>query len=135
MKTTSQKNTKGNPEPKTGARLPIDQQEFSKTEACLPIDPETRKTNRGLPTDQVIALLQQTAPELLYLAEVVGKWIWIQFRSEPAPEVRQKLSQLGFHWNNSRQTWQHPCGQFRQSSGSDPREKYPNYYPADQKTA
>ena len=101
----------------------------------LPIDTEARKRNRSLPTEKVLNLLQTGSPDLFNLAEVVGKWVWVTFQAQPAAEIRQTLAQLGFHWNRTRQAWQHPCGQFRLSSSSDPREKYPNHFPADQKAA
>jgi hypothetical protein len=102
----------------------------------LPIDTEARKKNRTLPTDKVLAMLQQQDRRLWELAEVVGGrpdsgWIWVSFSEQPAPTVRQTLAQLGFHWNRTRQAWQHPCGQFRLSSAGDPHEKYTSYQPAD----
>ena len=97
----------------------------------LPIDSEARMKNRTLPTDKVLALLQQQDRRLWELAEVVGKWIWVSFSEQPAPTVRQTLAQLGFHWNRTRQSWQHPCGQFRLSSAGDPHEKYQAYHPAE----
>jgi hypothetical protein len=45
----------------------------------LPIDREARRANRGLPTDDVLALLHTVNPDLFGLAEVVGEWIWVQF--------------------------------------------------------
>ena len=101
-----------------------------KKDARLPIDTEARKKNRTMPTDKVLALLHTVNPDLFNLAEVVGKWIWVAFRETPAPELRQQLAQLGFHWNRERQAWQHPCGVFRLSSVQDPHEKYSSYYPA-----
>ena len=53
------------------------------------------------------------------------------FRETPAPELRQILAQLGFHWNRERQAWQHPCGAFRLRGFQDPHEKYASYFPAD----
>jgi hypothetical protein len=51
--------------------------------------------------------------------------VWVTFREQPAENVRAGLSQIGFHWNNSRKCWQHPCGQFAtEGSGADPRQKY-----------
>jgi hypothetical protein len=41
---------------------------------------------------------------------VVGKWVWIQFSDKQPPTITSVLSELGFHWNNTRQAWQHPCG-------------------------
>jgi len=96
----------------------------------LPIDSEARKANRTLPTPKVLSLLHQQLPAAYRLAEVVGKWIWVQFKEQPAAEIRQQLAQLGFHWNRERQAWQHPCGQFSLSSSADPHEKYSSYHPA-----
>ena len=105
--------------------------ETPKQDSRLPIDTEARKHNRTLPTEKVLALLQQQDRRLWELAEVVGKWIWVSFSESPAPTVRQTLAQLGFHWNRTRQAWQHPCGQFRLSSAGDPRERYASTRPAD----
>ena len=55
------------------------------------------------------------------IASVVGSWIWIQFKSEPPAETRRDLSQLGFHWNNKRKLWQHPCGSIMQQDATLPR--------------
>ena len=95
----------------------------AKPDSRLPIDSEVRKQNRTLPTPKVLTLLHQQLPAAYRLAEVVGKWIWVQFKEQPAAEIRQQLAQLGFHWNRERQAWQHPCGQFSLSSASDPHEK------------
>ena len=133
MKTTSQKNTKGTPSQirtvEQQAAAP-QAQATDKRDERLPIDTEARKQNRTLPTEQVLALLQQQDRRLWEMAEVVGKWIWVSFSEQPAPTVRQTLAQLGFHWNRARQSWQHPCGQFRLSSAGDPHEKYQAYHPA-----
>ena len=142
MKTTSQKNN-------SGAREQIRniEQTNTNTEAApvaqpagpsgtdrkdnrLPIDSEARKANRTLPTPKVLNLLLTTLPDVYRAAEVVGKWVWVQFKEQPAAEIRQQLAQLGFHWNRERQAWQHPCGQFRLSSNNDPHEKYSSYRPA-----
>jgi integrase len=72
----------------------------------LPIDTEARKKNRTLPTAKVLELLKTSSPGLFNLAEVVGKWVWVSFRETPAPELRQILAQLGFHWNRERQAEQ-----------------------------
>jgi hypothetical protein len=83
----------------------------------------------------VLELLRQHLPDKYGLAEVVGKWIWIEFPEAPAQVVRTQLSQLGFHWNNARKCWQHPCGVVTQRGQDQPREKYPSYFPADQVAA
>jgi len=137
MKTTSQKKSNRLPQE---SKLVVPQAQTPeaggqtgtvKQDTRLPIDSEARKANRTLPTEKVLTLLQQQDRRLWELAEVVGKWIWVSFSEQPAPTVRQTLAQLGFHWNRTRQAWQHPCGQFRLSSAGDPHEKYPTYNPAD----
>jgi hypothetical protein len=98
----------------------------------LPIDTEARKKNRFLPTDKVLELLKTSNSGLFNLSEVVGKWIWVAFRETPALELRQILAQLGFHWNNTRQTWQHPCGTYRfKRANYDPRRRYGSRFAAD----
>jgi len=106
-----------------------------KPDTRLPIDTEARKKNRTLPTPKVLNLLLTSLPDVYRLAEVVGKWVWVTFKEQPAAEIRQQLAQLGFHWNRERQAWQHPCGEYRLSSVQDPHEKYASYHPADHKTA
>ena len=139
MKTTSQKKSVGTPgqirtvEQTATAAAPQAQPE--KKDNRLPIDTEARKKNRTLPTPKVLELLKTSNPGLFNLAEVVGKWVWVTFRETPAPELRQILAQLGFHWNRERQAWQHPCGAFRLRGFQDPHEKYASYFPADNKTA
>ncbi len=95
-----------------------------------------RDENRALATEKVLDLLRQWLPAAYELAEVVGKWVWVTFPEQPAEQVRGQLSQFGFHWNNSRKCWQHPCGQFATAGSSqDPREKYGSHFPADLKAA
>ena len=102
-----------------------------KQDSRLPIDRQQRTKNRTLPTPKVLNQLFTTLPDVYRLAEVVGKWVWVQFNETPAAEIRQQLAQLGFHWNGQRQTWQHPCGNYSLGSRNDPHEKYSNYFPAD----
>jgi hypothetical protein len=98
-----------------------------------------REENRALSTEKVLDLLRQWLPAAYDLAEVVGKWVWVTFPEQPAEQVRGQLSQFGFHWNNSRKCWQHPCGQFAipqsRDSGADPRQKYGSRFAADLKAA
>src|SRR5262245_13726583 len=91
-----------------------------------------RDANRTLPTERVMELLRSKMPEQYNLAEIVGKWVWVTFAEIPSDKIRAGLSQLGFHWNNVRKCWQHPCGQVRERGTQDPREKYGSHFPADQ---
>jgi hypothetical protein len=91
-----------------------------------------RRVNRSLDRETLLAVLRGSAPRFFDLAEVVGKWVWIQFQQQPAVEIRQQLAELGFHWNNARQAWQHPCGLYRHEAANfDPRRVYGSYFAAD----
>jgi hypothetical protein len=90
---------------------------------------EERERNRQLPVEKVLAVLKRWMPRQYELAEVVGKWIWITFPEQPVECVRAELSQLGFHWNNTRKCWQHPCGQILPRGQQDPHTKYESYFP------
>ena len=82
-----------------------------------------RRMNRSLDTFRLLNLLRARTPEFFGVAEVVGKWVWIQFADKQPPTVTSQLAELGFHWNNRRQVWQHPCGVFK-GEPVDPRSKY-----------
>ena len=69
--------------------------------------------------------LKADMPEIWSKAQVVGKWVWLEFTIPPIKEIRAKLKELGFHWNAGRKCWQHPCGVRRGRSGRDPRGVYP----------
>lgn len=91
-----------------------------------------RRVNRSLDTETLLALLRGSAPRFFELAEVVGKWVWIQFADKQPVEVTRVLAELGFHWNRARQTWQHPCGFHREVAAPyDPRKRYGSYFAAD----
>jgi hypothetical protein len=135
MKTTSQKKANRLPQESEQSQQAVSTAATEKIDSRLPIDAEARKKNRTLPTVKVLELLKNANPGLFNLAEVVGKWVWVAFRETPAPEMRQILAQLGFHWNRERQAWQHPCGAFRLRGFQDPHEKYESYFPADSRAA
>jgi hypothetical protein len=135
MKTTSQKKSNRLPQESKQSQQAVSTAATEKKDSRLPIDAEARKKNRTLPTPKVLELLKNANPGLFNLAEVVGKWVWVAFRETPAPELRQILAQLGFHWNRERQAWQHPCGAFRLRGFQDPHEKYESYFPADSRAA
>ncbi len=92
--------------------------------------------NRSLDTGKLLSLLRSEVPNFLALAEVVGKWVWIQFPDKQPSKVTRVLAELGFHWNRARQTWQHPCGLDRNAAATvDPRQKYGSYLATDIKPA
>lgn len=78
--------------------------------------------------ENVLALLgklKQEMPEIWGEAVVVGQSVWLEFNVPPSNEIRERLKELGFHWNDRRKCWQHPCGVERGRSSHDPRGKYP----------
>jgi len=87
--------------------------------------------NRKLSTEAVLNYLRTKFPQQYGLAEVVGKWIWLD--ASPSAGLSKALWALGFHWNNRRRLWQHPCGRFDPfaSHPADPRAKYRCFFPAD----
>ena len=130
MKTKSQV-TKSDP----GLRVRSSNHQSAERPPLPPIDMARRRANRELPAERVIQLLEKEAPGMFNMAEVVGKWVWIQFREKQPRTVTAVLAEFGFHWNNKRQAWQHPGGAITPGTESDPREKYPSYFPADVKAA
>jgi hypothetical protein len=89
--------------------------------------------NRELPTQKVLDYLRAQLPQQYELAEVVGKWIWLDFPAASHRAAANTLWRLGFHWNQRRCVWQHPCGAFAPyvSHPADPRTKYGSYFAAD----
>ena len=95
------------------------------------IDLALRRANRALNTERLLALLRNETPRFFEVAEVVGKWVWIQFADKQPSEITMVLSELGFHWNNTRQAWQHPCGTIPVEAATyDPRRRYGSYFAA-----
>jgi len=126
MKTTTRQNTK------TGLKNRTQQSSTERPQ----IDLQKRSANRELNTDALLALMRREAPGFFDRAEVIGKWVWIQFEQKQPSEVTRVLAELGFHWNSIRQAWQHPCGTSRDAtSPTDPRSKYGSYFAADAQAA
>jgi hypothetical protein len=125
MKTTAKKNQK------TGL---LSRSEQSGTDNRHEIDLDLRRANQALETEKLLALLRKDAPHFYEISEVVGKWVWVQFSDKQPPTITSVLAELGFHWNNSRQAWQHPCGTIRRERATfDPRRRYRSYFAADMK--
>jgi hypothetical protein len=98
------------------------------------IDFARRVANRSLDTEKLLALLRSETPNFFEIAEVVGKWVWIQFADKQPFQVTGVLAELGFHWNNTRKAWQHPCGTAPVEAATyDPRRRYGSYFAADVK--
>jgi hypothetical protein len=93
--------------------------------------------NRRLPTETVLNYLRARLPKQYELAEVVGKWVWLDVSPGRKPAPASLLWALGFHWNQRRGVWQHPCGSFDPlgSQPTDPRLSYRPYFPADRQPA
>jgi hypothetical protein len=89
-------------------------------------------TNRELPTQTVLDLLKRELPSQYELAEIVGKWVWLEFPKASHRAAANTLYRLGFHWNQRRCVWQHPCGAFTPYSShpGEPRAKYGSQFAA-----
>jgi hypothetical protein len=123
MKTTAKQNQK------TGL---LSRSEQLDTENRPEIDLALRRANRALETEKLLALLRSDAPRFFEIAEVVGKWVWIRFSDKQPPTITSVLAELGFHWNHTRQAWQHPCGTIQKERAAfDPRKRYRSYFAAD----
>ena len=84
------------------------------------------RANRELPTQTVLDLLKAQLPTQYELVEIVGRWVWLDFPAHTHRAAANVLWRLGFHWNQRRCLWQHPCGAcapYNVHSG-DPRSKY-----------
>ena len=88
MKTTAKKNQK------TGLLSRSEQLGF---EGRPEIDFDLRRANRTLDTERVLLLLRTEAPRFFEIAEVVGKWVWIQFSDKQPPTITSVLAEFGFH--------------------------------------
>jgi hypothetical protein len=91
--------------------------------------------NRELPTQKVLDFLRAQLPQQYELAEIVGRWIWLEFPKASHRAAANTLFRLGFHWNQRRCVWQHPCGACAPYAAhpNDPRTKYGSYFVADVK--
>lgn len=83
-------------------------------------------TNAASATNTLVLLdkLKTEMPEIWDQAQVVGRWVWLEFNIPPAGAIRENLKKLGFHWNHQRKCWQHPCGRPSLRAGGDPRSYY-----------
>ena len=126
MKTT-------NPKIEASAPANVRPSSVSKTRAGQQPEFVRHRNNRRLSTEAVLNYLQARLPKQYELAEVVGKWVWLDVSPARKPGLASVLWALGFHWNQRRGVWQHPCGSFDPlgSHPTDPRAKYRSYFPAD----
>jgi cell wall-associated NlpC family hydrolase len=63
------------------------QQSSIKTDKRAKINIARRQANRALNTDRLLAVLRRETPKFFELAEVVGKWVWIQFDGKQPPLI------------------------------------------------
>lgn len=87
------------------------------------------KLNRMLSRNQVLEQLLRKSPVLFQQASIVGEWVWIENHelhpSKLLVEIVVFLRNIGFHYNEDRFAWQHPCGHpCKKLIGRDPREYY-----------
>jgi hypothetical protein len=92
----------------------------------MPRNGETMSADTASMTNTLALLdkLKTEMPEIWGEAQIVGRWVWLEFNVPPMQEVRSNLKKLGFHWNGKRKCWQHPCGVPRPGLDGDPRSYY-----------
>jgi hypothetical protein len=73
--------------------------------------------------ESLLILIHREAQEFWELAEVVGRWVWIQFNDRRPRPITAALPEFVLHWNRRRQILQHPCGTIAASSNPDPRRR------------
>jgi RadC-like JAB domain len=81
-------------------------------------------TASGNKTLALLDTLKTEMPGIWSEAQIVGRWVWLEFNIPPEREIRTRLKELGFHWNGPRKCWQHPCGVSRPRLKGDPRSYY-----------
>jgi len=57
-------------------------------------------------------------------ADVVGRWVWVNFTTKPSAEIRQSMKDYGFRWSSRRGEWAHNCGHPTTRGRCMPRVKY-----------
>jgi hypothetical protein len=102
MKTTNQKM-------EAAAPANVRPSSVSKTSNAERVDAK-HNPNRELSTQTVLDCVRAQLPQQFELAEIVGKWIWLDFPAASHRAAANTLWRLGFHWNQRRCLWQHPCG-------------------------
>jgi hypothetical protein len=75
------------------------------------------------PSAGTLEIVQWCAAEHIP-AELVGRWVWVQFPAKPAPEIIEKMKARGFRWVKTRGRWAHDCGHKSRRGKGDPRDKY-----------
>lgn len=75
------------------------------------------------PSAGTLEIVQWCAAEHIP-AELVGRWVWVEFAEKPAPEIIAKMKGRGFRWVPKRNRWAHDCGHKSRRGKGDPRDKY-----------
>lgn len=85
----------------------------------------THKNANRRNTFALLDRLRAELPGLWGQAQVVGKWVWLEFNIPPLRGLRSRLRSLGFRWNGVRSCWQHPCGIGQARASGKPGVFYP----------
>lgn len=67
---------------------------------------KTQHTADMANTMTLLDRLKNEMPEIWGQAQVVGKWVWLEFNVPPVGKIRENLKRLGFHWNGQRKARQ-----------------------------
>ncbi len=100
------------PEPKT----------VSAADTPAPAAPRMKRPNPE-PTAGTLEIVQWCAAEHIP-AELVGRWVWVEFPTKPDAGTLAKMKARGFRWVKTRGRWAHDCGFKSRRGKGDPRDKY-----------
>ena len=87
-----------------------------------PSAPRMKRPNPE-PTAGTLEIVQWCAAEHIP-AELVGRWVWVEFPTKPDASTLIKMKARGFRWVKSRGRWAHDCGFKSRRGKGDPRDKY-----------
>jgi len=94
-------------------------------QAPAPAARSTPKMDRPNPTPSAgtLEIVQWCAAEHIP-AELVGRWVWVEFAQKPDAATLAKMKARGFRWVKTRGRWAHDCGHKSRRGKGDPRDKY-----------
>ena len=75
------------------------------------------------PSAGTLEIVQWCAAEHIP-AELVGRWVWVEFPTKPDASTLIKMKARGFRWVKTRGRWAHDCGHKSRRGKGDPRDKY-----------
>jgi len=115
--TTEQTWTKPEPTPEPAAEKDTWRENWKETER------KYHEKKQPAPSASTLEIVQWCAAERIP-AELVGRWVWVEFAEKPDAGTIGKMKARGFRWIAKRGRWAHDCGHKSRRGKGDPRDKY-----------